>query len=843
MKGIDTLKTKKSPKVKDIGGSGDNDHIRLPPIKGGVFSGENDQHNEDLKSAQNNILVAVRARPINAREESISNFETIRILDGKIVVALDPQNQFDPNDVFRNNRNKEKQYAFDFAFDHTADTATVFENTTKFLIPGVLSGFNATVFAYGPTGTGKTFTMLGGPNSHGIMFLTLNELFIQIKKSNGTKQYAVKISYLEVYNETIRDLLADQPVVLDLREDASGGNTVAGLTEVLANTPEEVMEMLTIGSKNRIMEPTAANTVSSRSHAVLQVTVEHRDKNQGIREEVEISKLSLIDLAGSERAANTNNRGQRMIEGANINRSLLALGNCITLLGEQNEKGIKHAHIPYRDSKLTRILKDSLGGNCRTVMIANISPGVTTFEDTLNTLKYANRAKNIKTAVHKNVLSVEHHVENYAQIISNLKQENENLKQLLQNKDTGIKSPTSLSPTLKTGSSGKDALIQEIEQHFDGEMRLKKKIFSLETQYDEVEEKLVLSQSSEDKGQNKKLEESLKQLTTQLEELKKEYGQLGSRRGQLQARIHKEKNQDALAFLTSVLKQNQINIDNLDLLHREKRIEGQVKLKDKQIKLLQNQITHRDGGKVKEPVHPTSHSLSPQKSKDTLGAKRELRLHGLTDDMNPFSNDLNNLEKDSKVLAQQKLKRHFASVLPKSNHINANGKKVMLPRVDRPFLQKVGGEKEFYFNKQDFLIERAKPFEVNLNRWKPKKRQGYKSFETKVNRFSRNRSNNQLKEVSDAGDHGAKGTPRGISTSPHRRKSLSETSFVSDNSSPDNTVQKKKRNILSVLNKKDGTKLPKLINKGGKGANGEGGLKSSPFSRDFIKKRDLTVEE
>jgi len=178
------------------------------------------------------------------------------------------------------------------------------------------------------------------------------------------------------------------------------------------------------------MEPTGANEVSSRSHAVLQITIEQKMKH-GMFEEILISKLSLIDLAGSERASNTNNRGQRMIEGANINKSLLALGNCITLLSERAEKGFKNTYIPYRNSKLTRLLKDSLGGNCKTIMIANVSPAMICFEDTSNTLKYANRAKNIKTTVSKNVLR-DNFVGQFANFISGLKHENERLKDLLQ---------------------------------------------------------------------------------------------------------------------------------------------------------------------------------------------------------------------------------------------------------------------------------------------------------------------------------------------------------------------------------------------------------------------------
>jgi kinesin family protein 18/19 len=177
------------------------------------------------------------------------------------------------------------------------------------------------------------------------------------------------------------------------------------------------MELLRVSNKNRTQEPTMANETSSRSHAVLQICVEHREKVKGASSEVVVGKLNLIDLAGSERASKTMNRGIRLIEGANINRSLLALGNCINALYEQNERKSK-MFIPYRDSKLTRLLKDSLGGNCRTVMIACISPFANSYDDTSNTLKYANRAKNIKTNVKRNVVNVSSHISNYANIIS-----------------------------------------------------------------------------------------------------------------------------------------------------------------------------------------------------------------------------------------------------------------------------------------------------------------------------------------------------------------------------------------------------------------------------------------
>ena len=161
----------------------------------------------------------------------------------------------------------------------------------------------------------------------------------------------------------------------------------------------------------------------------MQITVENKDRAHGVSSEINVAKLSLIDLAGSERAAASHNRGIRLLEGANINRSLLALGNCINALCDQSAKNPnKPPHIPYRDSKLTRLLKDSLGGNCRTVMIANISPSDKCYEDTHNTLKYANRAKNIKTNATRNVLNVEYHVSKYTQIIAQLRSEITDLK-------------------------------------------------------------------------------------------------------------------------------------------------------------------------------------------------------------------------------------------------------------------------------------------------------------------------------------------------------------------------------------------------------------------------------
>ena len=274
------------------------------------------------------------------------------------------------------------------------------------------------------------------------MPLTLKELFKEVDKYKD-REYKIKFWYLEIYNENIRDLLkfVDRPnnnfinednEYLDLREDPIKGITVSGITEVNVNNSNDMLKILKRGNRNRTIEATGANETSSRSHAIFQLSLEYKEKNSGIDYEIKYSKLSLVDLAGSERASATQNRGLRLIEGGNINRSLLTLGNCINALCDAASKGLKKIYVPYRDSKLTRLLKDSLGGNARTVMIANVSPSINTFDDTYNTLKYANRAKNIKTMVNRNVLNARYHISNYVNIINNLKSEIVYLKKQLQ---------------------------------------------------------------------------------------------------------------------------------------------------------------------------------------------------------------------------------------------------------------------------------------------------------------------------------------------------------------------------------------------------------------------------
>ncbi|VTZ66788.1 kinesin-8, putative [Plasmodium chabaudi chabaudi] len=389
--------------------------------------------NKNEKDITYNMNVVIRCRPMSNSEKNEGAKNVIKIMDNKMIVLLDPCDNSD--NVLRQNRTKEKRYCFDYVFDENSTQEDVYNNSVKPLVDAVIKGYNSTVFAYGATGAGKTHTIIGYKNEPGVMMMILQDLFKKIKTLKAMNEYIIKCSFIEIYNENICDLLNPSSEYLDLREDPVKGITVSNIFEVCTTSVEEIMELIHTGNRNRTQEPTDANRTSSRSHGVLQVTVEETEKGQGLYQQTKKGKLCVIDLAGSERASQTNNKGMRMLEGANINRSLLALGNVINALVSRSKGTSKSNFIPFRDSKLTRLLKDSLGGNCKTLMIANISPSHLSYEDTHNTLKYANRAKNIKNIVTSNSVVVKHHLTMYIDVIEKLKTEIESLKEQLNDKE------------------------------------------------------------------------------------------------------------------------------------------------------------------------------------------------------------------------------------------------------------------------------------------------------------------------------------------------------------------------------------------------------------------------
>ncbi|KAL4808936.1 P-loop containing nucleoside triphosphate hydrolase protein [Aspergillus unguis] len=393
-------------------------------------------------SDSSSITVAVRVRPFTIREAAqLTKCEDgplflgdgslagapapklnqkglrsiIKVIDDRCLVFDPPEDnpvhKFSKSVVPNGKRVKDQTFAFDRIFDQNTGQGEVYESTTRSLLDSVLDGYNATVFAYGATGCGKTHTITGTPQQPGIIFLTMQELFERIEERSGEKHTELSLSFLEIYNETIRDLLVPGGAKggLSLREDTNKAVSVSGLSSHSPKSVQEVMDMIMKGNACRTMSPTEANATSSRSHAVLQINVAQKDRNADINEPHTMATFSIIDLAGSERASATKNRGERLFEGANINKSLLALGSCINALCDPRKRN----HVPYRNSKLTRLLKFSLGGNCKTVMIVCVSPSSQHFDETQNTLRYANRAKNIQTKVTRNVFNVNRHVKDF----------------------------------------------------------------------------------------------------------------------------------------------------------------------------------------------------------------------------------------------------------------------------------------------------------------------------------------------------------------------------------------------------------------------------------------------
>ncbi|XP_077358951.1 kinesin-like protein KIF19 isoform X2 [Festucalex cinctus] len=446
---------------------------------------------ETGESKEHQLTVALRIRPLSDGEHEEAATIVAHRLDEQMVILMDPME--DPDDVLRANRSREKTYVFDVAFDYSASQEEVYRATTKDLIEGLISGYNATVFAYGPTGCGKTYTMLGTDKEPGIYVRTLNDLFRAIEETSDDMMYTVSMSYLEIYNEMIRDLLNPSSGFLDLREDAKGEIQVAGITEVSTINAQEIMELLMKGNKQRTQEPTAANQTSSRSHAVLQVAVKQQSRCRDVLQEVRFARLFMIDLAGSERAAQTQNRGQRLKEGAHINRSLLALGNCINALSDKNG----NKYINYRDSKLTRLLKDSLRGNSRTVMIAHISPASVAFEESRNTLTYADRAKSIRTRVKKNLINVSYHIAQYTNIISDLRCEIERLKKKIADQAsrqlasdrTDIRHVQAevQAHSCQHGRAEMDQLREQLLDAFRQQMDIRRNLMELETSNTEIQ--------------------------------------------------------------------------------------------------------------------------------------------------------------------------------------------------------------------------------------------------------------------------------------------------------------------------------------------------------------------
>ncbi|XP_031951698.1 kinesin-like protein KIF27 isoform X3 [Corvus moneduloides] len=335
------------------------------------------------------VKVAVRVRPLLSKEILHNHQVCVRLVPNAKQVII----------------GKDHVFTFDFVFGKNSTQEEVYAVCIKPLLVSLTEGYNATVFAYGQTGSGKTYTIGGdhiasvSVDERGIIPRAIQELFQHISEHHNIN-FHVKVSYIEVYKEELRDLLDLETSVkeLHIREDEKGNTVIVGAKEFQVECADEVISLLESGNAARHRGTTQMNEHSSRSHAIFTISIcqkqstEYQNNTDAAQDSI-ASKFHFVDLAGSERVAKTGNTGERFKESVQINSGLLALGNVISALGDPKRKSV---HIPYRDAKITRILKDSLGGNAKTVMITCISPSSLDFDESLNSLKYANRAKNIR---------------------------------------------------------------------------------------------------------------------------------------------------------------------------------------------------------------------------------------------------------------------------------------------------------------------------------------------------------------------------------------------------------------------------------------------------------------
>ena len=328
------------------------------------------------------IKVAVRCRPMSVKEVQDNRECVVRVFPSKGEV-----------NVQRSSDEVPKIFTFDSVYDVSSSQEGIFTELAYPIIENVLEGYNGTIFAYGQTGTGKTHTISGIPKDpvhKGIMPRAFETIFKNIE-CISKRQYLVRASYLELYNEEIRDLLSkNQQNKLDLKEK-DGQVYVKDLSTFVVKSPADLLEVFNEGTVNRHVRATNMNETSSRSHSIFSITIESSEFGPDGKSHIKVGKLNIVDLAGSERMDKTGATGEGVKEGIKINLSLSTLIHVIQCLTDPSSR-----FVPYRDSKLTRLLQDSLGGNTKTCMIANIGPADYNMEETLSTLRYASKAKNIQ---------------------------------------------------------------------------------------------------------------------------------------------------------------------------------------------------------------------------------------------------------------------------------------------------------------------------------------------------------------------------------------------------------------------------------------------------------------
>ena len=589
---------------------------------------------EDIKTSNKNefnnenIVTILRIRPQNLREKKYSNIKVIKIDSSSNMRLISPieYNYFLEGTKFINvdrglevTKTEQYYYQFDQIFDYYSQQSQVYEYSAKYLVKNIFEGFNSTIFAYGSIGSGKSYTMFGTNDKHGIIIRVINQILNIMNNKGLNTNYDLQISFYKIYNEAIIDLLSDDKgnkagdnnqMIINQEENKNkfnsknnNGNSNKSffmeITKKIISTPEEVYQILTSSIKDKKKTIVGKNN-SSRAHYIVEINIVNKQsQNPEKNRQSNFGKFILADLAGFEKVTKIKPNTDNFY----INKSLFALSNCINGLINHHNRN----YIPWRDSKLTMILKDHLSGNAKIVMIANISPSLLAIEETFNTLNFAKKIQQVKTNAQKNVETQPIHIDKFDSIITSLKDQIINVKKEINKNEVCNNSMFSLYGKKRDeieedeetkGNAYLQKFIEEIKSHFNKEIELCKEINNIEFNISAINKQNYFNQVNNKTNRStiKKEVSKLNDYQLSLNSLYTKRHHYIQKRKNLQSMITKESKKDTnLGKYLMYVYRYYINLINqLQHKNRQNKLDVDTIRKDDQISNLSKQIKIRD---------------------------------------------------------------------------------------------------------------------------------------------------------------------------------------------------------------------------------------------------------
>ena len=661
-------------------------------------------NNQSLSSkfSKNNMLVAVRTRPLSKSELEDSNFNIISVPE-KDVIKISMPTEYIPDDMsgiflageqIKILKVKEISYEYDFVFGEKTTQEEVYDNTTASLIKQVVEGYSATIMAYGATGSGKTYTMVGQGDKVGLMIRSIRDLF-NFVNSQQNKVYNIKISYIEIYNEVLKDLLSEKKSTPEIRTDPNKGVIIQGAELIKVNSEKEAFKLINLGNKRRTEKQTDRNIFSSRSHAILQIYLEIQEQksvnnNQNINSDISFGKLYLVDLAGSEKTSSSVNT-KSFSETGSINKSLLALSKCINLIVSQNKK-----FIPFRESKLTRILQEPLSGNGRIVLIATLSPAFLNFDETMFTLQFANRARCMKIHMKKNVVEGDREViDKYEDYIKSLKEEiNFVENEIAEQKNNMILEQEESEKKEENKEDNKVIEFQKnMSEHFKIEIDLRKKIIDKEENIEKLKNEmnsLDYEIAHKPRVNVEYLKEEYDKKKKEIEKIKEKINEEYIKENELIAQRRKFKNyinelninnsgNFQIVNLFHIYKYYTNLIENMSNEHRKNININEIERKEKKISVLNEQLDLRDLFIDNAKKELNKNNIFIKLSNPNLATKEEIELQAY--DPTKITKDIKDISKsdfDNKndSINISKLKNSYLDRSERFNEINRINKQL-----------------------------------------------------------------------------------------------------------------------------------------------------------------------